>query len=148
MDAEHTRKVAKRFVELHEAMQILDAYGMIGENGRFILIGTTPLSGVFHGKRDFLERLGPVVQALPAPAQSTFSEIIVDGDRAVMLASGKGKAMGGRDYNQPYYAYVARVEGDGFSELIEFCDTALIEYAYFNKRLVPAEEMAASSSTN
>jgi hypothetical protein len=30
------------------------------------------------------------------------------------------------------------VQGEGFSELIEFCDTALIEYAYFNKKLVSA----------
>jgi uncharacterized protein len=138
MDSAHTRTVAEKFVKLHESMQILEAYGMIGETGKFILIGTTPLSGVFHGKQDFLDRLGPVVEALPEPAKSTFSEIIVEGDRAVMLASGKGKAMGGRDYNQPYYAYVARVKGEGFSELIEFCDTALIEYAYFNKKLVSA----------
>ena len=138
MDSAHTRTVAEKFVKLHESMQILEAYGMIGETGKFILIGTTPLSGVFHGKQDFLDRLGPVVAALPEPAKSTFSEIIVEGDRAVMLASGKGKAMGGRDYSQPYYAYVARVKGEGFSELIEFCDTALIEYAYFNKKLVSA----------
>jgi ketosteroid isomerase-like protein len=138
MDSAHTRKIAERFVKLHENMQHLEAYSMIGETGKFILIGTTPLSGVFHGKEDFLKRLGPVVKALPDPSRSTFSEIIVEGDRAVMLASGKGKAMGGREYNQPYYAYVARVKDDGFSELIEFCDTALIEYAYFNKKLVPA----------
>jgi uncharacterized protein len=138
MDCAHTRKIAERFIQLQESLQILEAYSMIGDDGKFILIGTTALSGVFHGKQDFLDRLGPVVKELPEPAKLTFSEIIVDGDRAVMLASGKGKAMGGRDYNQPYYAYVARVQGDGFSELIEFCDTALIEYAYFNKKLVPA----------
>ena len=136
---ENSRRVAQKFIDLLEAKKVEEAYGLIGKTGRFILIGTTPISGVFNGWDEFINHMGPVLAELPDPTQMSFSEIIVEGDRAVMLASSKGKALGGRDYSQPYYAFVARVEGDGFSELIEYADTALIEHAYFNKKLVPAD---------
>jgi len=111
---------------------------MIGYRGSFILIGNTPVSGVFVGWDQFMERMGGVWEELPAPSTTRFSEVIVDGDRVVMLASGEGYALKGRQYTQPYYAFVARVQGDGFSELIEFCDTVEIEKSYFGKKLVPA----------
>jgi ketosteroid isomerase-like protein len=135
---ENTRSVAKEFIRRLEAKQVADAYSLIGQSGRFILIGTTPISGVFDGWDEFIAHMGPILADLPDPTQLTFSETIVEGDRAVILASGKGKALGGQDYSQPYYAFVARVEGSNFSELIEFCDTVLIERAYFGKSIVNA----------
>ena len=133
----NTYAVTRRFIELFEAKEVSKAYAMIGYRGRFILIGNTPVSGVFVGWHQFMERMGGVWKDLHSPSTTRFSEVIVDGDRVVMLASGEGYALEGRQYTQPYYAFVARVEGDGLAELIEFCDTVMIEQAYFGKKLVP-----------
>src|ERR1700722_6224197 len=101
------------------------------------MIGTTPISGEYHGVAEVVAKLGPLLSRLTAPPPKiTFSEIIVDGDRVVMLASAIGEGLRGTTYRQPYYAFVARVRGDGFSELVEFSDTAMVEYAFFGKTLV------------
>lgn len=137
---DNTHKVAQEFMRLLEAKEVAKAYALIGRRGRFILIGTTPISGIFHGWAEFVATMGPILADLPDPAQLRFSELIVEGDRAVILGSGQGVALGGRPYSQPYYAFVARVEGEHFSELIEFCDTEMIESAYFNRRMTAATQ--------
>jgi hypothetical protein len=136
---EHVRAVAKKFMDFLEARQPLEAIGMLGETGRFIVIGNTPISGVYEGKTAFLALVTPVLSTLPASAapRMKFSETIVEGNRVVMLASGEGEGPGGTPYIQPYFCYVGRVEGDGFSEIIEFNDTVMVETALFGKKLIP-----------
>jgi ketosteroid isomerase-like protein len=132
------RTVAERFIEHLENKRVVDAFGMIGENGRYIMIGSTPISGICDGSAAFMNKMGSVLSELADPPRLQRKEIIVDGDRAVILASASGTALGGRPYVQPHLAFVVRVEGDGFAELIEFADTVMIEQAYFNQILVPA----------
>ena len=135
---DNTRAVAGRFIRYMEDGHPSDAFKLIGENGRYILIGTTPVSGTYHGRADIEKRIDPVLAgSTEPPPKMKFSETIVQGDRVVMLASGQGKGPQGRPYDQPYYAYVARVDGDCFAELIEFCDTVMIQSCWFGKVLVP-----------
>ena len=63
----------------------------------------------------------------------TFSDIIIDGDRAFLRASGVGKATHGV-YKQPYYGYYLRAEGDGLAEIIEYFDPFQIESCFFGKQ--------------
>jgi hypothetical protein len=78
---------------------------------------------------------------LVAPPAFTVSEIIVEKDRAVVLASGNGEGPYG-PYIQPHYAFVTQVVGDGFAEVIEFNDTVAIEKALYGRAPIRQHLMA------
>jgi hypothetical protein len=82
-----------------------------------------------------LDRLLPSLQTFVTPPVFTVSEIIVEKDRAIVLASSSGEGPYG-PYIQPHYAFVTRVSGDGFAEVIEFNDTAAIETALYGHQFV------------
>ncbi|WP_156680448.1 nuclear transport factor 2 family protein [Sphingomonas profundi] len=132
-----TRNVAVRFAQLIEEMRFVEAFSMLAADGRYIVPGTTPVSRVYAGRQDLLDNLVPVLSTFTAPPQLRFQEPIVDGNRAALMAGGSGTGPTG-PYHQPYYAFVATVRGDEFSEIIEFMDLTMLETAVFGKRLVNA----------
>lgn len=126
----NTAHVAKAFVDAMESSRFVDAFSLVAEDGRYIVIGTTPVSGIYNGKQDVLDKLLPVLSGFNEPPTLKFSEMIVSGDRAVLLATGAGEGPTG-PYRQPYYAFVTRVKGDGFAEIVEFLDTQMLVSALF-----------------
>ena len=130
-----TRKVAKHFAECIEGMEFVKAFGMLALNGKYIVIGSTKASRTYDGRQDVFENLIPVLSNFPDPPRLKFQEPIIEGERAVLLASGKGEGPTGC-YDQPYYAFVTRVHGNEFSEIIEFMDTTMLETAIFGRKLV------------
>lgn len=132
-----TRAIAQKFIKHIEAGEFLDAFGLLAEDGKYTVIGTTKASGVYNGRQDLFDRLIPLLGAFVVPPKLEFEEPIIDGDRAVILAKGSGQGPTGA-YDQPYYAFVTRVKDGGFSEVTEFMDTMMLETAVFGKQLVDA----------
>jgi hypothetical protein len=72
----------------------------------------------------------------------SLSDIIVEKDRAVVLASSNGEGPYGNGerpygpYMQLHYAFVTRVAGDGFAEVIDLNSTVAIEKALCGRQLV------------
>lgn len=135
--AEKTRALADRFVEYVSTARFEDAYRLLNQDGQFVLTGQTPASGVYKGLDDIFARLAPALSGYTERPKIVFSDILVDGDKAFLRASGIGKATYGV-YEQPYYSYYLRAEGDGLSEIIEFFDPFQIEAAFYGKKLVTA----------
>lgn len=127
-----TRDVAEKFIRSMEAMEYADGFSLLAEDGKYIVIGTTEVSRTYNGRSDLFENLLPVLGGFKEPPVLKFEEPIIDGDRAVILASGGGIGPTG-PYDQPYYAFVTRVRGDEFIEVIEFMDTNMLETAVFGK---------------
>ena len=48
----NTRSVAMKFGECISAMQFADAFSLVADDGTCTVIGTTKVSGVFHGSKD------------------------------------------------------------------------------------------------
>lgn len=136
------RDVVRRYIDHFENQRYAEALGMLSETGRYILIGKTGASGVYDGREDLFERLIPLLGAFKEPPRLKFEPEIVDGNRAAIRASGTGLGAYG-PYEQPYYTWIVEVEGDGFSEMIEFIDTVELECAIFGKSLVEATDEAA-----
>ena len=132
-----TREVADKFIERIEGLNFLDAFGMLAADGRYTVIGKTKASRTYNGRQDLFDNLIPLLSTFVEPPLLKFDRPIVDGDRAVLTAKGAGKGPTG-PYDQPYYAFVTRVRGDEFAEIIEFMDTAMLESAVFGKKLVDA----------
>jgi uncharacterized protein len=131
------RSTAKQFIERIEALDFLKAFRMLASDGRYIVIGTTAVSRIYRGRQDVFDNLIPVLATFKEPPKLTFQEPIIDGDRAVLLANGKGRGPTG-PYDQPYYAFVTRVSGNEFAEIIEFADTVMIETAILGNKVVKA----------
>lgn len=132
-----TRKIVQTFIDHIHASRFVEAFSMLNEDGKYTVIGTTPASGTYHGRADLFARLLPVLGTFKVPPTLKFGDVVVDGDKAALRASGAGVGPTG-DYAQPYYVFFATVKGEGFAEIIEHLDTAMLETAAFGKKLVAA----------
>jgi len=127
-----TRDVAEKFMKAIEAMDFATAFGMLAEDGKYNVIGTTEVSRTYNGRKDLFDNLVPALSTFKEPPVLKFDQPIIEGDRAVLLASGKGIGPFG-PYDQPYYAFVAKVRGNEFIEMTEFMDTQMLNSAAFGK---------------
>jgi ketosteroid isomerase-like protein len=132
-----TRELAEKLARAFEELRFIDGFNMLAEEGTYTVIGTTKVSGIYHGRSDVLIRLVPVLATFTSPPALKFSNIVVDGDRAVLLASGAGNGPTG-PYHQPYYAFSIRVAKDEIVEIVEFMDTTMLDTAVFGKKIVDA----------
>lgn len=128
-----TEEAAQLFAEHLAALRFVEAFSMLAEDGKYIVIGTTPASGIYDGRQDLLDRLLPKLASFKAPPKLSFSDPVVQNDRAVILGAGSGEGPTG-PYEQPYYAFVTRVRGDEFVEIIEFMDTQMLMSALFGAK--------------
>lgn len=90
-------------------------------------------AGDWSWVRDWGDSREQVRSSLLAPLMAQFAEyrasaeeIIVDGDRVVVRARAKARTVRGEDYPQAY-CYVFRLAAGSVTEVIEYCDTALVE---------------------
>ncbi len=130
-----TRQVIQTYIEHFENKRYVEALSMLNEDGRYILIGRTPASGVYEGRKDMFDRFVPILGAFKEPPTLTFSDVIVEGNKGVIRASGKGLGNFGT-YEQPYFLWFVQVENGGFSEICEYIDTVELETAVFGKKLI------------
>ncbi|WP_404477090.1 nuclear transport factor 2 family protein [Novosphingobium sp. BL-52-GroH] len=128
-----TERLAREFGEHIAGLRFPDAFGMLADDGLYTVIGTTPASGLYHGPRDLLERLVPLLADFVEPPVVTFEDPIVQGDRAVLLGSGRGVGPTG-PYDQPHYAFVMKVSDGRIVEIVEFMDTMMLQSAVFGER--------------
>jgi len=138
MSTENTRKVIQRFMDNIESLKLVEAFGMFAEDGTWTLIGKTPASRTYKGRKELFEVLLPMLGGFQQPPHVKFSTPIVEGDRAVILGAGRGIGPTGVVYDQPHYAWVTRVRGEEIAEIVEFLDTCELEIAGFGKKLVQA----------
>lgn len=119
------------------------------------LIGDTPVSGTHRGldaiRDDFLTKCWTgdgrgcgSTQGLDQGhgVKITIDEVLEAGpDRVVAICESDGRGNNGVPY-QNSYCWVIRTRDGKISEVHEYCDTALVEKAMFDKKVVPAEQVA------
>ena len=132
-----TRETAQQFIDHLAAMRFLDAFGILAENARYCIIGKTPLSRAYT-KAELFSILLPGLSGMKQPPTLTFSDLIVDGNRAVALASGQGIGPTGLTYDQPHYAMVMRIENGAIVDMVEFMDTVEVETKLCGREFKPA----------
>jgi uncharacterized protein len=103
----------------------------LAEDVRWTIIGSTELSGVYHGKREVTDNLLARLRArLATPVTFIFERFIADGEYVVMQARGQATAVTGQPYNNTY-CIVARVVDGQIREMTDYVDTELITRALF-----------------
>ena len=134
---ETTRQVAQRYADSLCAGKFAEAFDLLSDNASYRIIGTTPLSSEMTGRQTIKEVLVGALGSFQKPLKLKFGELIVEGSRAVVLASGEGAGPTGLPYAQPHYAMVLGIENGQIHSVVEFMDTVAVEVALVGKKLVP-----------
>lgn len=133
-----TRSVARNYMELLCAQKFSEAFDLLSDDADYLIIGTTAVSMPMKGRETVKGALVPALASFQSPPKLTLQELIVDGNRAVGLASGHGIGPTGLPYSQPHYAMVLRIENGKVVNVVEYADTVAVEVALCGRKLVPA----------
>lgn len=133
-----TRTVARRYMQLLCAQKFSEAFDMLSDDAKYQIIGTTAVSAPMKGREAVKAVLVPALASFQKAPELTLHELIVEGPRAVGLASGHGIGPTGLAYSQPHYAMVLRIEDGRVADVVEFADTVAVEVALLGNKLVPA----------
>lgn len=92
----------------------------MGVSGELVLVGN------LEPKREVLEGLLRPLMAQFTDYRSEAETVLADGDRVVAQVRGNATTTRGESYNQTY-CFVFRVAEGRITEVVEHCDTALVE---------------------
>lgn len=133
-----TRELAQRYMDLLCAGRFEAAFGLLAEDATYRIIGNTALSVPMRGRKTVIDTLVTALSGFREPLKVTSEDLIVDGNKAVCLASGRGVGPTGLPYVQRHYAMVLRVNGGAITEVTEFMDTVEVETKLAGKKLIAA----------
>ena len=106
------------------------------------LIGSTAVSGTFSGKDAAIDLIEKGVLANLEFESVSFADrwniVAAENDVVVGTMTLKGKSIHRKDYNQ-IYCQIFTLKDQKIHKLLEFFDTALVEFALFNKEIINAK---------
>ncbi|MCP3730273.1 nuclear transport factor 2 family protein [Sphingomonas sp. MG17] len=124
-----TREVIERYWTLLVEGNFPAALELFAEEGSYTVSGKTPISKKYAPKAalftEFMEAVGPLfANGLP---RFTTTDIVVEGDRGVIIATGLCKG-GYGTYDQTFCFHITVANGE-ITKLVEYADTLQIETA-------------------
>ena len=102
-----------------------ELFALVDPEVTWRVIGTTPISGTQHGKKQFLAATQPFVERLADPITARVLAIHEAGDTVIVQWEGTSRGRNGRPYDQSY-CWVMRSTGDTITDEVAYLDTALI----------------------
>jgi len=101
-------------------------FDLVAEDVTWTVIGTTPVSGVYHSKTALIEHaFGPLLARLEGPLKTKFIDIAAEDDKVILRFASTGIAKGGKTYNQVYCFAMVMREG-WIVEIVAYLDTELL----------------------
>ncbi|MFI6775375.1 nuclear transport factor 2 family protein [Nocardia sp. NPDC050412] len=98
----------------------------MAEDFRWIFPGNWSWSGIWEPKTVVLNELLRPLMAQFTEYRSAADFVIAEDDRVVAQVRGHGITAGGEPYEQTY-CFIFRIANGRLTEVIEHCDTALVE---------------------
>ncbi|HUZ29299.1 MAG TPA: nuclear transport factor 2 family protein [Solirubrobacteraceae bacterium] len=126
--AEHKQLLEGVFAELSQGngQPFMDA---LADDVRWTVIGSSPWSRTYAGKREVVEQLmRPLFSQFADQYTARAIRILAEDDVVVVEARGQVNTKSGRPYNQTY-CYVFRLADGRVRELTEYLDTELVNQA-------------------
>ncbi|TVQ45093.1 MAG: nuclear transport factor 2 family protein [Gammaproteobacteria bacterium] len=100
-------------------------FSLLADDIRWTNIGTTKLSGTYHGKQALVEQLlGPLFAQLKNGITTTVENLIAEDDLVVAQTVGSAETHAGVPYNNAY-CQVMRISDGQIAEVKEYFDTQL-----------------------
>lgn len=130
MSAKSNKQIVRSFFNAGNSGDMDACFALIADDIKWIVLGTTPLSGTYLGKQALMEKLlGPLFGRLKAGINMDVHQLVAEDDLVVAHARGKAETHEGRAYNNTY-CWIIRLDNGKFVELTEFADTALIDSVF------------------
>jgi len=117
--------------KLNEAKNMDEMLGLIADDVRWTLTGTTRFSGTYNGKKELLDQLiYPLFGLMESRGASTIDNVVAEGDYVIVQSHSNGRrTKSGNDYNNNY-CMVYRIANGKVVEVTEYCDTELVTAAF------------------
>jgi len=126
MPAEENRKIVEQFYAASNSGDMDTCFGLIADDIKWTNIGSTSLSGTYHGKAELQEKLlGPLFGRLKQGIHTTVYRLIAENDYVVAQTTGTAETWEGKPYNNDY-CWIIRIRDGQFAEVTEYMDTELI----------------------
>lgn len=101
-------------------------FELIDDNVSWTVIGSTPISGTYHGKAAFLtDAAAKLTDRFSSPLTATILDVSADGDKVFLQWTGSATSKTGMDYNQTY-CWVLTMHDGRIVEAIAYLDTELV----------------------
>jgi ketosteroid isomerase-like protein len=134
----NTRKWVKHFIDNVEGQTYEAVLNAMTPDSYFVLLGNTPVSGKFT-KEECFTKMAPEYERYIIRPTIKFSHIMVDGDMALLRASGSNGTAKYGPYAQPWYGYWFRAVDEGYAEIIEWNDPIEMATKMYGTKLVSPE---------
>lgn len=104
-------------------------FDLIADDVKWTVIGSTPVSGVYHSKQDLIDQaFGPLLEKLDGRMTTRFVDITGEGEKIFLQFTSSGVTKSGLKYNQTYcFAIVMR--NSRIVEIVAYIDTDLLRRA-------------------
>ena len=101
-------------------------FKLLADDVRWTVIGTTPISGTYTSRSDFLDNAaGVLTEKLAGGIQPRVVGALAEGDRVALQWEGRAEAKSGKPYEQ-VYCWVMRLAGGKVTEGTAYLDTELV----------------------
>ena len=126
MSAEENKQIVRQFHAASNSGDMDTCFSLIAENITWTNIGSTSLSGTYHGIGELQEKLlGPLFGRLKEGIKTTVHRLVAENDYVVAQTSGTAETLDGRPYNNSY-CWIIKIQDGKFAEVTEYMDTELI----------------------
>ena len=99
---------------------------LLAEDVEYEVIGSTKASGQYRGRREFFDgALKPMADLLSVGARPIVFDLVVEGNRVVLMWEGRGVMKNGADYHNSY-CWVLTVADQRIQHIKAYLDTALV----------------------
>ena len=100
-------------------------FALVAPDVTWRVIGTTPISGTYHSKREFLLATAPFADRLAGPISAKVLDVRQAGDKVFLEWEGTCSGRNGRPYRQTY-CWAMRL-GDGLvRDVVAYLDTEMV----------------------
>ncbi|MCI8211002.1 ketosteroid isomerase [Pseudomonas sp. S25] len=101
-------------------------FDLLTPDTEWTVAGSSPVSGVYQGKKDFLERaVKPISARLATPIKPTVLSIVAEGDVVVVLWNGEATAIDQQPYRNNYLWHLTFKDGQ-VTQVKAFLDTYVL----------------------
>jgi hypothetical protein len=101
-------------------------FGLVADDVKWTVIGSTPVSGVYHSKQDLIDlAFGPLLEKLEGRMTTRLVDIAGEGEKVFLQFTSSGVAKSGLKYNQTY-CFAMVVRNDRIAEIVAYIDTDLL----------------------
>ncbi|MES0885277.1 nuclear transport factor 2 family protein [Roseibium sp. SCP14] len=101
-------------------------FDLVADDVKWTVIGSTPVSGVYHSKQDLIDRaFGPLLKKLEGRMTTRLVDIAGEGEKVFLQFTSYGVTKSGLKYNQTY-CFAMVVRNDRIAEIVAYIDTDLL----------------------